>query len=95
MSSITKALPDTGASHPNLERSLRSDLEGEVAFDDYTRHLFSRDASMYSITPVGVVFPRHTDDVAAAVKAAAEHGVPLIPAARRRASPDRRWARAW
>nr|WTB31326.1 FAD-binding protein [Streptomyces sp. NBC_00830] len=79
MSSITKALPDTGASHPNLERSLRSDLEGEVAFDDYTRHLFSRDASMYSITPVGVVFPRHTDDVAAAVKAAAEHGVPLIP----------------
>ncbi len=34
-----------------LERLLRRDLDGEVAFDDYTRHLFSRDASMYAITP--------------------------------------------
>ena len=31
--------------------------------------LFSRDASMYAITPLGVVFPRHADDVAAAVAA--------------------------
>ncbi len=29
--------------------------------------------------PVGVVFPRHADDVAAAVTAAAEHGVPVTP----------------
>ena len=62
-----------------LERRLRSDLDGEVGFDDYTRHLFSRDASMYSITPVGVVFPRHADDLRAAVTVAAEHGVPVIP----------------
>ncbi|MCW2860473.1 MAG: FAD-binding oxidoreductase, partial [Actinoallomurus sp.] len=63
----------------DLEHRLRGDLDGEVRFDDYTRHMFSRDASMYSITPVGVVFPRHADDVAAAVTAAAEHGVPLVP----------------
>jgi FAD/FMN-containing dehydrogenase/Fe-S oxidoreductase len=62
-----------------LEHRLRGDLDGEVRFDDYTRHLFSRDASMYSITPVGVVFPRHADDVAAAVTAAAQHGVPVVP----------------
>ncbi|MEU6265662.1 FAD-binding and (Fe-S)-binding domain-containing protein [Saccharopolyspora shandongensis] len=62
-----------------LERALRAALDGEVAFDDYTRHLFSRDASMYSITPLGVAFPRHDDDVAAAVKAAAELGVPIVP----------------
>src|SRR5437879_822047 len=62
-----------------LEHRLRGDLDGEVRFDDYTRHLFSRDASMYAITPVGVVFPRHADDVAAAVIAAAEHGVPIVP----------------
>ncbi|WP_248962006.1 FAD-binding and (Fe-S)-binding domain-containing protein [Sphaerisporangium perillae] len=61
-----------------LELRLRGDLDGEVKFDDYTRHLFSRDASMYSIMPVGVVFPRHADDVAAAVTAAAEHGVPVV-----------------
>lgn len=79
MSATSKSSPGRGTSHPDLEIRLRRDLEGEVAFDDYTRHLFSRDASMYSITPAGVVFPRHADDVAAAVKAAAEHGVPLTP----------------
>lgn len=63
----------------DLEHRLRGDLDGEVAFDDYTRHLFSRDASMYSITPAGVVFPRHSGDVAAAVTTAAEHGVPVVP----------------
>ncbi|MGP3776470.1 FAD-binding and (Fe-S)-binding domain-containing protein [Streptomyces sp. SDT5-1] len=63
----------------DLEATLRRDLDGEVAFDDYTRHLFSRDASMYAIEPRGVVFPRHADDVRAAVAAAAEHGVPLVP----------------
>ncbi|GIJ49181.1 oxidoreductase [Virgisporangium aliadipatigenens] len=50
-------------------------LDGEVAFDDYTRHLYSRDASMYAIEPLGVAFPRHADDVAAAVAIAGEHGV--------------------
>lgn len=63
----------------DLERRLRRDLDGEVAFDDYTRHLFSRDASMYSITPRGVVFPRHTADVQATVRVAAEYGVPVLP----------------
>ncbi|MVU82756.1 FAD-binding protein [Nocardia sp. ET3-3] len=61
-----------------LEQALRAVMDGEVAFDDYTRHLFSRDASMYSITPLGVAFPRHAEDVAAAVKVAAELGVPIV-----------------
>jgi FAD/FMN-containing dehydrogenase/Fe-S oxidoreductase len=62
-----------------LEAVLRSRVAGEVAFDDYTRHLFSRDASMYSITPRGVVFPRDHEDVAATVRTAAEFGVPVVP----------------
>ncbi len=62
-----------------LERQLQRDLEGEVAFDDYTRHLFSRDASMYAIRPLGVAFPRHAADVAQAVTAAAALGVPVVP----------------
>ncbi|MGH8938507.1 MAG: FAD-binding oxidoreductase, partial [Actinomycetes bacterium] len=62
-----------------LEHVLRHDLDGEVAFDDYTRHLFSRDASMYAIRPLGVAFPRTSDDVAAAVTAAASFGVPVVP----------------
>ncbi|MFD6435656.1 FAD-binding and (Fe-S)-binding domain-containing protein [Streptomyces venezuelae] len=62
-----------------LRKDLVRDLDGEVQFDDYTRHVFARDASMYAITPVGVVFPRHADDVAAAVAAAAAHRVPVVP----------------
>ncbi|MEV6669549.1 FAD-linked oxidase C-terminal domain-containing protein [Streptomyces sp. NPDC051162] len=58
-----------------LARRLHRDLDGEARFDDYTRHLYSRDASMYAITPLGVAFPRHADDVRSAVAAAAEHGV--------------------
>jgi len=52
---------------------------GEVRFDSYTKHLFSRDASMYMIEPVGVVFPRDPADVAAVVTTAAEFGVPVLP----------------
>jgi FAD/FMN-containing dehydrogenase/Fe-S oxidoreductase len=50
-----------------------------VRFDAYTRHLFSRDASMYAIEPIGVVFPRDGSEAAAAVATAAEFGVPVLP----------------
>ena len=63
----------------DLERSLGLRLDGEVAFDDYTRHLFSRDASMYAISPLGVVFPRHAGDVVETVRLAGEAGVPVLP----------------
>jgi FAD/FMN-containing dehydrogenase/Fe-S oxidoreductase len=63
----------------NLEEQLRRDLIGEVKFDDYTRQIYARDASMYSITPLGVVFPADVDDVVAAVAAAGDHGVPVVP----------------
>jgi len=62
-----------------LERDLAGALEGEVRFDLTTRLLYSTDASNYQIEPIGVVFPRHTDDVVAAHQVAAQHGVPLLP----------------
>ena len=37
-----------------------------------------RDASIYQIMPVGVVFPKSVDDIAAALRIAREHGVPVI-----------------
>ncbi|WP_314173409.1 FAD-binding and (Fe-S)-binding domain-containing protein [Streptomyces winkii] len=71
--------PATAASAREVEALLRGTVEGEVLFDDYTRHLFSRDASMYAIEPMGVVFPRHAGDVQAAVAAAVEAGIPVVP----------------
>ncbi|MFE9580041.1 FAD-binding and (Fe-S)-binding domain-containing protein [Nocardia sp. NPDC006044] len=70
--------PELSTVATRLEDALRATMDGEVAFDDYSRHIFARDASMYSITPLGVAFPRHADDVAAAVRAAAAHGVPIV-----------------
>jgi FAD/FMN-containing dehydrogenase/Fe-S oxidoreductase len=64
---------------PELAAALRRAVGGEVRFDAYSRHLFSRDASMYAIEPIGVVFPRDTADVAAVVSTAADFGVPVLP----------------
>ncbi|MGH7501707.1 MAG: FAD-binding and (Fe-S)-binding domain-containing protein [Longimicrobiales bacterium] len=67
------------ASDRGLERALARALEGDVLFDAYTRHLFSTDASMYAIEPIGVVLPRHAGDVMAAIAIASEFDVPLLP----------------
>jgi FAD/FMN-containing dehydrogenase/Fe-S oxidoreductase len=66
-------------SHEGIAAALRAAVGGEVRFDAYSRHLYSRDASMYAIEPIGVVLPRDADDVAAVVSTAAEFGVPVLP----------------
>jgi FAD/FMN-containing dehydrogenase/Fe-S oxidoreductase len=74
------ALPVAGSGEgAELAEALRRVVGGEVRFDSYTRHLFSRDASMYAIEPIGVVFPRDPADVAAVVSTAGEFGVPVLP----------------
>ncbi|HSA57746.1 MAG TPA: FAD-linked oxidase C-terminal domain-containing protein [Gemmatimonadaceae bacterium] len=62
-----------------LEVVLSQALAGEIRFDAYTRHLYSTDASMYAIEPIGVAFPRHADDVVAAMEIAGRFGVPVLP----------------
>src|SRR5580704_1940663 len=63
----------------DLETELRSAMAGEVRADAYTRHLFSSDASMYSIEPLAVVFPRDAADVAAAAGVCGRRQVPMLP----------------
>src|SRR5437764_5189794 len=64
------------------QRRIRDDLEGivggEVRFDDITRTLYSTDASLFEVRPLGVVAPLDEEDVCAVVRYAAEHAVPLI-----------------
>ncbi|MDR3233311.1 MAG: FAD-binding protein [Planctomycetaceae bacterium] len=52
-------------------------IRGDVRFDDITRQLYSTDASIYQCRPLCVVFPHNTDDVAAAVRFASEHRIPV------------------
>jgi FAD/FMN-containing dehydrogenase/Fe-S oxidoreductase len=60
-----------------LERELRAAISGEVRFDRLTRGLYSTDASVYHIEPVGVVLPRTREDVVRVVEIAARHGVSI------------------
>ncbi len=62
-----------------LAAVLRPRLDGELRTDALSRALYATDASMYQVEPLGVVIPRHRDDVAAAVEAAAHVGLPVLP----------------
>jgi FAD/FMN-containing dehydrogenase/Fe-S oxidoreductase len=53
--------------------------EREVRTDRYSRMFYSTDASIYQVMPYGVLIPRSTDDVQAAVELANKYGVPLLP----------------
>jgi FAD/FMN-containing dehydrogenase/Fe-S oxidoreductase len=63
----------------DLENALRRVVRGSVRFDAGSRLLYSTDASMYEVEPLGVVIPRHADDVRAAVQVAREQQVALLP----------------
>ena len=62
-----------------LAELLRRRVDGEVRFDTYSRILYSTDASIYRMDPVGVVIPRSVDDVQAVVEIARDNGVPVLP----------------
>ena len=58
----------------DLRRDLEARLTGEVRFDAVSRALYSTDASVYRIEPVGVAIVRSRDDVLAAIDCARRHG---------------------
>jgi FAD/FMN-containing dehydrogenase/Fe-S oxidoreductase len=60
-----------------LARYLRKNLEGEVRFDKPSRRLYSTDASIYQIEPLGVVIPKTVADLHVAVQIALEMRVPI------------------
>jgi FAD/FMN-containing dehydrogenase/Fe-S oxidoreductase len=62
----------------SLEARLRQTVKGESQFDAAGRALYATDSSNYRQVPVGVVYPRDTDDVVAAVAACREAGAPVL-----------------
>lgn len=54
-------------------------IEGEVRFDQYSRQLYATDASAYETTPIGVVFPSSTEDVASVMAYCADTEIPVLP----------------
>ncbi|MBI3866428.1 MAG: FAD-binding oxidoreductase [Planctomycetia bacterium] len=76
---IMRGMNQTAALIETLAGELRGRIAGEVRFDEMTRGLYSTDASIYQISPVGVVFPKTKSDVRAAIEAAVRHRVPILP----------------
>ena len=64
---------------PALVADLRERVAGDVRFDEYSRQLYATDASAYEVTPIGVVFPESTADVAAVMDYCAEREIPVLP----------------
>ncbi len=70
-----------GKERQDIADELTRRVDGEVRFDPYSRLLYSTDASIYQMEPIGVVIPRTTDDVQAVVEFAAGEGIPVLPRA--------------
>ncbi len=62
-----------------IEGELKNRIDGEIHFDRYSRLLYSTDASIYQIEPVGVVVPRHKGDVQAVLEVANRWGASVLP----------------
>jgi FAD/FMN-containing dehydrogenase/Fe-S oxidoreductase len=63
----------------NLAARLRRETSGEVLFGAGDRGRYATDASIYQMEPVGVLVPRTSDDVAAAMAICREEGIPVLP----------------
>jgi FAD/FMN-containing dehydrogenase/Fe-S oxidoreductase len=61
-----------------LARRLRERIDGEVRFDAGSRALYATDASLYRQAPIGVVIPRHAEDVMTTIALCREADAPLL-----------------
>jgi len=65
--------------HPDFVNELRKSFTGDIRLDTASRILYSTDASMYQIEPLGVAIPKTQDDLQAAVELAVKYKVPILP----------------
>ncbi len=75
----TTATRIQGREREELADILRKRVSGEVRFDPFSRVLYSTDASIYQMEPVGVVIPRNVDDVLAVMEVARQNNIPVLP----------------
>ena len=61
-----------------FREALQQRLRGGVAVDELTCGIYATDASLYEITPLGVVLPRDVDDVVATVRECRSRGISLV-----------------
>jgi len=60
-----------------LRSELQRQIEGEVRFDQISRALYSSDASVYQIQPLGVVIPKNRQDITSVVEICGRFRCPI------------------
>lgn len=60
-------------------KTLKAEIKGNVYHDAITCSVYSVDASIYEVKPLGVVMPLDKDDLIKTLKLAAEHHIPVTP----------------
>jgi len=73
MSTTSTITPD------DVARALAGRIEGDLLTDRFSRAVYATGACIYRLRPLAVVAPKTADDVAVAVRAAADLGVPVTP----------------
>jgi FAD/FMN-containing dehydrogenase/Fe-S oxidoreductase len=67
----------TGVDAEAVRRELAARIEGEVRFDTITRALYSTDASVYQIQPLGVVIAKNRQDIVSTLEICQRFRCPL------------------
>jgi FAD/FMN-containing dehydrogenase/Fe-S oxidoreductase len=76
---VTRGAPNVrSAAAEALARELAAVVQGEVRFTPGDRALYATDGSNYRQLPIGVVVPRHRDDVIATVEVCRRHAAPVL-----------------
>src|SRR5512142_1788340 len=65
--------------HPDFISELREHFTGDIRLDLASRILYSTDASIYQIEPLGVALPKTQEVLHAAVELAAKYKIPILP----------------
>src|SRR5512141_521788 len=63
----------------SLVNELRKDFTGDIRLEAASRILYSTDASIYQIEPLGVAIPKTQDDLQAAIELATKYKIPVLP----------------
>jgi len=71
-------LPYQGGASSNVAKQLQRELRGDVLFGKADRGRYATDASIYQITPIGVVVPCDQRDLETALDIARSHHMPVL-----------------
>lgn len=64
--------------HTSLFEQLAKHVEADIHTDALHRKIYSVDASIYEVEPLGIVLPKTTESLVTALRIAAEHQVPVV-----------------